>query len=225
MRAHRHEDGVEAALTALGGEVLNPVSAGDPHTEGLDPLQLGAEHLTGQPVGRNAVAHHPARLVAGVADLDLVAAPGQVVSGRQPARPGTDDQHPLAATGRRRRRRPPPLHSEVAEEALDRVDRDRAVEFGAIAPALAGVITDPTVDRRKRIVGDERTPRLLMVAGLDMSQPGLDVLTGRTGGVARREKVDVDGTATPNGSGPGAPVRQIRQRRDISRDHAVGPRP
>ena len=66
------------------------------------------EHVAGQPVGRDAVAHHPAGLVAGVADLDLVAEPGQVVGGRQPARPGADDQHPLAAADRRARRTPSP---------------------------------------------------------------------------------------------------------------------
>src|ERR1039457_3618258 len=186
MRPDRYEDRVEAALTSLGGEVLDPLSARDPHTERLDALQLGAEHLPRHPVSRDAITHHPARLVTSVADLDLVATPGQVVSRRQPARPGTNDEHPLAAVGRWRSQGPPPLQSKVAEEPLDPMDRYRTVELGAIACALAGVIADPTVDRRQRIVRNKGTPRLLVLAGLDVGQPGLDVLPGRAAGITRR---------------------------------------
>ena len=73
MRADRDEHRVEAALAALGLEIGDPVVAGEPHAERRDPLDLAVEHVAGQPVGRDAVAHHPARLGAGVADLDLVA--------------------------------------------------------------------------------------------------------------------------------------------------------
>ena len=43
---------------------------------------------------------------------------------------------------------PAPLQRQVAEEPLDRVDRDGAVEVGAVADALARVVADPPVDRR-----------------------------------------------------------------------------
>ena len=80
----------------LGREVLDRVPAGHPHAQRRDPVHLAAQDVAGHPVCRDAVAHHPAGLGAGVADLDLVAEPGQVVGGRQPARPGADDEHPLA---------------------------------------------------------------------------------------------------------------------------------
>ena len=102
--------------------------AGHPHAQRRDPVELAVEHVAGQPVGRDAVPHHPARLVARVPDLHLVAEPGQVVGGRQPARPGTDHEHPLAAADRWRVEAPPLLEREVAQEPLDRVDRDGAVE-------------------------------------------------------------------------------------------------
>ena len=110
---------------ALGVEVLDPVPARDRDAQRRDPVDLAVEDVARQPVGRDAVAHHPARLGPRVADLDLVAEPGQVVGGRQPARPGADDEHPLAGAGRRRVERPAVLEREVAEEPLDRVDRDR----------------------------------------------------------------------------------------------------
>ena len=136
-------------------------SAVDPHAQRRDPVDLAVEHVARQPVGGDAVAHHPARLGARVADLDLVAEPGQVVGGRQPARPGADDEHPPAAARRRRVERPAALEREVAEEPLDRVDRDRAVELGAVAGGLARVVADPAVDRRERVVGRpaRATPR------------------------------------------------------------------
>jgi hypothetical protein len=135
-----------------------------------------------------------------------------------------DDQHAFAARGRHIGQGPTPLRREVAEEALDRVDRDRTVEFSTITPALAGVVTDPPVDRRQRIVGDEGTPGQFVVAMLDVRQPRLDVLAGGTAGVAGRQKVDVDRTTAPDGSSPGVRMDQVRQRREISRSHAAARR-
>ena len=67
------------------------------HPERRDAIDLGADHVAWQPVGRDSVAHHPARLGAGVANLDLVSETGQMAGGGQPARAGADHQHPLAA--------------------------------------------------------------------------------------------------------------------------------
>ena len=85
------------ALLPLGGEVLDAMLARHAHTHRRDARDLSTEHVARQAVGRDPVAHHPAGLVAGVADLDLVAEPRQVVGGRQAARPGADDQHALTA--------------------------------------------------------------------------------------------------------------------------------
>ena len=63
----------------LGLQVLNPVSADDPHSQRLDAVQLSRQHLTGQAVSGDAVTHHSARLRARIADLDVMTQPGQVI--------------------------------------------------------------------------------------------------------------------------------------------------
>jgi hypothetical protein len=146
VRADRDEDGVKAAFLPLSGQVLDPVVAGNPDSEGGDPVQLGGHDVAGEPVGRDAVAHHPARLAAGIADLHLMAKPGQVVGGGQAARARADDQHPAAGPPRRGIEVPATLQREVAEEALHRVDGHGAVQVGAVADAFARVIADPAVD-------------------------------------------------------------------------------
>ena len=156
VRADRDEHRVERALAALGLEVLDPVVAGEPHPERGDPLDLGTHHVPRQPVGRNPVAHHPARLRARVANLDLVAEARQVVGGRQPARARADHEHALAAAHRRGLEPPPLLEREIPEEPLDRMNRHRAVELGAVADGLARVVADATVDRGKRVVGGQQ---------------------------------------------------------------------
>ena len=168
---------------------------GDLHPQLDDPLDLVVEHVARHPVGRDPVAHHPARLLAGVADLDLVAESRQVIGGGQATRPGPDHQHALAGGGGRRIERPALLPREVTEEPLDRVDRDGAVEIGAVANALARVVTDPPVDRRERVVGDQLAPGQLVVAGLRVRQPRLDVLARGAARVARRQQIDVHRSA------------------------------
>ena len=144
-----------------------------------------------------------------------MAEPAQVVGGRQTTRPGADHEHPLAAADRGRVELPSLLQRQVAEEPLDRMDRDGAVEIGAVADALARVVADPPVDRGQRIVGDELTPRLLVPARLGVREPGLDVLAGRAAGIARRQQIDVDGSALADRAGVGPSVQQVRQRRDV----------
>ena len=187
VRANRHEHGVEGALAALRVEVLDRVVAGHPHPERREAIDLGADHVAWQPVGRDSVAHHPARLGAGVANLDLVSETGQMGGGGQPARPGADHQHPLATAHARRVKAPRLLQGQVAQEALDPVNRQRAVQIGAIADALARVVADPAVDRRERVVHGQHAPGLLVLAVLDVSHPALDVLPGRAARVARGE--------------------------------------
>src|SRR5580658_6931169 len=115
-----------------------------------------------------------------------MAAPGHMVGGGKPARTGADDQRPLAAGDRGWVERPSPLEREVAEKPLDRVNRDGTVQAGPVADALARVVAYPAVDRRHRIIGDQLPPRTLVVTGLGVCQPGLDVLPGRAACVAGR---------------------------------------
>jgi hypothetical protein len=53
-----------------------------------------------------------------------------------------------------------------------------------------------------------------------MGKPGLDVLPGGATGIARRQQIDVDGSAFAHRSGPRLPVRQVRERREVMRLHA-----
>ena len=97
--ADRDEHGVEVPLDALGGQVLHRVITGQNDTQRGDPSQLGVEHVARQPVGGNAVPHHPARPGARVADLDVMAEPCQVVGGRQPARARRRRSEPAVRSG------------------------------------------------------------------------------------------------------------------------------
>ena len=107
----------------LGDEVLDPVLAGHPHAQRRDPVELAVEHVAGQPVGRDAVAHHPAGLGAGVPDLDLVAEPGQVVGGREPARARRRSRAPACRCG--------PVEGRTASPARARGRRGSARPSGS----------------------------------------------------------------------------------------------
>ena len=141
--------------------------------------------------------------------------PGQVVRRGQPAGPGAHHQHPPTAGRGRRVERPRPLQGEITQEPLDPVDRHGAVQIGPVAHALAGVVADPPVDGRQRVVPHQFAPRLLVPAGLHVRQPGLDVLPGRATGVARRQQIQVDRPVGADRTGTGPSVEQIGQRRDV----------
>ena len=146
VRTDRDEHRVEAALVPLGGEVLDPVSAGELDAQCGDAVELDLEHVAGQPVVRDAVTHHSAGLGARVADLDLVAEACQMVGRRKPTRSGADDQHPPAAADGRRIEHPALLPRKVAEEPLHRMDRYCAVEMCSVANGFTRVIAHPSVD-------------------------------------------------------------------------------
>ena len=123
---------------------------------------------------------------------------------------------------RTRRRVEPPalLEREVAEEPLDRVDRDGAVEVGAVADALARVVADPSVDRGQRIVRDELAPRLLVPArlGVRRARPGCSRRPGSrrcTAAAGRRRRVAARGPgrcANARAAGPAAASRPASSR-------------
>ena len=222
LHALQQRDRVEDALGLAGGDVGAAADVGADSEEGRvetalapsspatfsdlavqlqldaeveDPLHLGLEHVAGQPVLRDAEAHHPAGHRAGLLDRHRVAEPGEVVRSRKTGRPGADDQHPLAARLGFDLDLPAALDRLVAEEALDRVDADRLVELAAVAGGLAGVVADPAHDRRQRVVLHQPSPGPLVarLPLLCLVQPGLDVLARRAGVVAGRQAVDVDG--------------------------------
>ncbi len=193
--ADRDEHRVEIACGLLRQHVVDPVIETDLHPHLLHPPDLLLQLPTRHAIGRNAEMDHAARHRTGLADLDRVAQPGQVVGRRQAAGTAADHQHPLAAGPRRVLRLPALLHRHIAEETLDGVDAHLLVGEGAVAGVLAGVVADPAVDRRKRVVLDQGLPGGLIVAGLGQRQPALDVLASRAGVVARRQEIHINRTA------------------------------
>src|SRR3974390_127381 len=77
------------------------------------------------------------------------------------------------------------------------MNADSAVDVLPITVALARVIADPAMDAGKGIVADQRLPSVAELARLRERQPRLNVLSRRTGIVARWKQVDIDRTARP----------------------------
>ena len=128
-------------------------------------------------------------------NLDVVAEHGQVVGGGQAGGAGSDDEDAVSGGIDGLDELPALLDGEVTEVTLDGVNGHCAVEVGAVAGHLAGVVADTTVDGREGVVGSELTPCLLLLMSLDETQPFLDVLARRATGITRREHVEVDGSA------------------------------
>ena len=184
----------------LGHEILDLVVRGRSRRRCGDAVDLAVEHFARQPVLRDAEVHHP----AGHAARPRRRRPrgrssAQVPRGRQAARSGADDEHPLAGGRFVGRDRPPFLERHVAEEPLDGVDADRLVDVLAVAGVLARVIADAAVHGRHRVVADDDLPGLAVAAGLRLGEPGLHVLAGRAGVVAGRQAVDVERALRPDG--------------------------
>ena len=218
LRADGQEHRVEATVLLLRQHVVHAVVAGHHHAHRPDALDLLHQAVSRKAVLRDAVMHHAARLRACVLDLDVVAHALKVVRARQAARPGADDQHAL---GRRRLDRNPPsfFRREIAEEAIQRVDRNRLVQLRAVAGAFAGVIARAAVRPRQGVLLHVFLPRRLVSPRLREVEPGLDVLAGRTCVVARRKEVDVDGPLPPRRAGP-LPDRRLVDRGDVFRNQA-----
>ena len=155
-------------------------------------VDLGIEHVARQTIFGNSEAHHAAGKRTGLMDLDRMTHAPQVIGRGQARRTGADDQHALAAVGLRRREFPAVADRRVAEETLDRIDADRFVDMRAIAGVFAGVIADPAHHRRHRVVERQCAPGGLVVAGLGVVEPGLNIFAGRTGVVAGRQPIDID---------------------------------
>ena len=212
--ADRDEDRVEAF--ALGLEVRDPVLLLEDDAQGRYPGDLGVEDVARQAVGGNAVAHHPARLRPVVADDDVVSEPGQVVRGGQAGRAGADDEHPPPAADLGPPELPAPLVGQVAEIALDRMDRHCPVELLAVAGGFARVVADATVDRRERVVVREQPPGFLVLADPGVPQPTLDVLACRAGVVARGQQVDVHRTLRPHRAGAQPGLAERGERSEVA---------
>jgi hypothetical protein len=165
LRADCDEYRVEAALRFFGENVGDPVVAQDLGAHRLDACDLPGDSLARQAIRGDAVSHHPSRLLAAIADLDLMPQPTQMESAGQSRRAGPDHQDALPGRSSRRGR-PAFSEREIAKEAIDRVDRHRLIEELSIAGAFAGMVTSASVCRRKRIVLHVFAPGLFVSAGL-----------------------------------------------------------
>ncbi len=118
-----------------------------------------------------------------------MAASRQVIGAGKTGGTGADDEN--ATPGRLTAARLPfLLPSEIAHKALDGVNAYGGVEISPVTPALAGMITGPTVHGRKGIVIEDLIPRLPPSAGPRVLEPGLNVLSSRTSRIAGREVGD-----------------------------------
>ena len=159
--------------------------------------------------------HHAAGHRPGLVDLNAVPHPRQVIGGGQAAGAGADHQHPLAAGRGGHGELPVFLQGQIAQKPLDGVDADRGIELAAIAGGLAGMVADPAVDTRHRVVLGQTLPSLLETARLRVRQPSLDVLARRTGVVAGGQQIHVDRPLDALRADVALLVRQIQRTRHI----------
>ena len=188
------EDRVKAAGMFFGEQILHLVVGDDLDAHGLDAFDLTHQVPTRQAVGRDSEMHHATGHRARIANLNAMPETGEMIGGRQSARPGTDDQNALAGRRRFEPERPILPASEIAQKALNSVNSHRRIQLAAIAGRFAGVIADASVYRRHRVIAYQSLPCLTVLARLCQIEPGLDVLPGWAGLVAWWKQIDKDRT-------------------------------
>jgi hypothetical protein len=85
----------------------------------------------------------------------------------------------------------------------------------SVTDRFTRVITHPAVDCGERVVRDELTPRRFVSPCGGVRQPGLDILPGWTSGIARRQQVEVDGSALTHWPAEKMPVPEVRERCEV----------
>src|SRR5581483_11008338 len=96
----------------------------------------------------DAEMHHAARHWPGVVNFHTVSEAGEVIRGRQSARPTANDQHTFTAGRGCNLKWPTFCVGEITEEALDRMNTDGSVKLGTVAGSFARMIANPAVDCR-----------------------------------------------------------------------------
>ena len=214
MRADRDKSGVESARLLLGQQIGHLVVQHDAHAHRLDARDFAHKVGARQPVSGNAEMQHAAGQRPRLVDLHGVAEPGQMIGGRQPAGARAHHQDALAAGWRLDRRHPVFARRQIAQESLHRVDADRRIQLASIARGLARVVADPPVHRGQRVVARQHVPGLAVLSSLRQIEPSLDVLARRTGMIAGRQQINIDGP--PQADRTRAPhAGQIRERRHV----------
>ncbi len=165
LRANRQQHGIETTVGLFKQHILDLAVEQDADVKGFQASNLLMQYIARQTIGRDTEMQHAACYRACLVNFHRMTAHRQMPGSGQSARPGADDQHALA-TGGGGLGGPAVFQGQVAEEALDRMDADAAVQFIAIAGRLAGVVADPAVDGGERIISDQALPRSLIVARL-----------------------------------------------------------
>ena len=174
LRADAHEHRLIILAELLQRHVLaHDATALQLNSQIQDALDLGIQHFARQPIRRNAVAQHAARLGESFENGYLVAPASQLVCARQSRGARAHHCDLLAA---RFIVQPGKFQlmgdAEVANEPLHRVDSDGAVLASSVARVLAGVRTDPPANRRKGIAFGQPLPeqfeRLLVAAAVGL---------------------------------------------------------
>ena len=224
MGADRDEDGVELTSILFSEDIVDFVIDDYPDAHTLNLADLLHEILARQPVGRNAEMQHAAGQRSCLVDLHLMAKLRQMIGGRETARTSPDHKHALAGAWRFDRQGPFVPRREIAEKAFDCVNADGTVEILAITARFARVIADPAMHARQWVVPNERLPGLSKLGGLGEPQPGLDVLAGRAGDIARRQQIDIDRPLGPHRPRALLPARVDGPGHVVTDRHDVSPR-
>ena len=187
------------------------------HAERRDPLELGARAppgAAGRPGCRSASSRR-ARLPRRGSRPRGPAGPGgrrptaRSARRRSPAPAcrcgrGGGGEQPTPAPGRGRRGSARPSGSRPRCRARRGCTRSRR---GGSRPARGSAGNGLSATRARQAS--------LVTAGLDVGEPGLDVLAGRAADVARRQQVHVDGASAAHRPGPSVLFRQLGQPRDV----------
>ena len=185
LGAQAEEHGV--VVGAEGVEAADGGAGVDLDAEGGDLAEFLVEQVGGQAVGGDAVAQHPAGVVLGLEDLDVVSVGAQVVGGGQAGGTGADDTDPLAGVGRQ-------VGSGVAAVGqavqggggFQGPDEQRAVAAAAHAGGLARRRADQAAHQRQGVVLPDDFDGGPIVAVAEMGHEAGDVDVGRAGAVTRR---------------------------------------
>jgi hypothetical protein len=80
----------------------------------------------------------------------------------------------------------------IAEKSFDGIDAHGFIKTGTVTSTLAGMITDAPHCSRQGIILHDLAPSRFIITLFSITEPGLNVFSGRTGMIARRQTIQVD---------------------------------
>ena len=164
----RKEDCIMFLLQFIQGDVLAyprvALKLYAPFQNGLD---VSVQPFLREPVVRNSVAQHAARLRKGVAKRHLVPLGGEIIGGGQPGRPGTHDRHFLAGPFRHLLSLFPCVAPFVHCGSLNRPDGNGVSKLLVSTDFFAGRKTSICADGGERELFSQDRHRLIVFAVSD----------------------------------------------------------